>query len=322
MIVGLAACAEGLIDEDATDDPPKTVDSADASHGDAGGTGHEEGHGDGGPVIGSADASDAPAPADATAAADAKAATDAKADGPGAADSASLPDSASGFEAGLPTSIANGLVLHMSFDDGLAVDATGLHPAADITAMNLAATTDRFGRATKATRFAPSPPSLVQIGPPSKMPLGSAPRTLAIWVKPRISAPTPTTGRPNSNVFVHWGLDDCTAKMFGLGHPANHGFGWAGCADTTSTLNVAVGAWTFMAAVYDGISTVTLIVDQQQTTRTGVTLATTSGPLAVGGERKTIGQGFVYYFDGDLDDLRVWNRVLTGPELTALSLDR
>ena len=65
-----------------------------------------------------------------------------------------------------------------------------------------------------------------------------------------------------------------------------------------------------------------IVADHQQSTMTNVTLATTAETLAIGGQRKTEGQGFVYYFDGDIDDVRVWNRPLTAAELTALADDR
>jgi len=222
-------------------------------------------------------------------------------------------------EGGLPATITDGLVLHVTFDEGLAQDARGNHDGGAFTVSNLAASADRFGRPTGAARFQPSPPGLVQVSPHS-LPLGAASRTLALWVKPRIAAPAPGA-RAHSNVFAHWGIDDCQAKMFGLGHPANKAFGWSGCEDVSTSLAVTVAQWTFVAATYDG-STMTVWANEQKTARAGVTLATTQAPLAIGGERKTYGNGFDYYLDGDLDDLRVWTRALTEAELTALARER
>ncbi len=71
-----------------------------------------------------------------------------------------------------------------------------------------------------------------------------------------------------------------------------------------------------MAATYDG-STMAVVVDEQR-----VTLATTSAALLIGGQRKSYASGITYYFTGEIDELRVWNRALTGAELTALARDK
>lgn len=211
------------------------------------------------------------------------------------------------------------LVLHVKFDGGAPEDVTGNHPATDFSILNVVATTDRFGNAGKGGKF--SRPALVQIQP-NLLPTGNAPRTLTAWVKPRVSAPTPTSP-PNSNVFVHYGIDDCTSKMFGLGHLSNNGFGWTGCKDVNSTLPIAVGAWTFVAQTYDGAGTLTLTVDYQRVSVSGATLATPANtPLAIGGERKTYGQGFVYYLDGEIDEVRAYDYALSPAELDVLAAAR
>jgi hypothetical protein len=236
-------------------------------------------------------------------------------------------DGATALEAGadggtaLPLSLGNGLVLYMTFDSATAVDATGNHPPSAITVSTVTSAPDRFGHSIGAARFSGTPASLIQIGPPNMMPLGNAERSMTVWVRPRIPAPPATPALPNSNVFVHWGIDDCTSKMFGLGNRADHGFAWTGCVDIDSSLAVPPTTWTFMAVTYKADGTLTLVVDSSRVTHPNVTLQTTAAPLAIGGERKTYGQGFTSYFDGDLDDVRVYSRVLTDPELAALAAD-
>lgn len=245
---------------------------------------------------------------------------DAGADAEGGADAtSSLPDAAA--DGGLPTSLANGLVLYMNFDSATAVDVTGHHLPAAITVTTVTSAPDRYGHAIGAARFNATPSSLIQVGPPNMMPLGNAERSMSLWVRPRIAAPPPPPSSPNSNVFIHWGIDDCTSKMFGLGNRVDHGFAWTGCVDIDSSLSVPVATWTFMASTYKSDGTLTLVVGTSRVTRPNVTLQTTSAPLAIGGERRTYGQGFTSYFDGDLDDIRVWNRALSDPELAALAAE-
>ena len=224
-------------------------------------------------------------------------------------------------DAGDLASLANGLVFHMTFDSAAPVDASGHHPASTISVTSFTAAPDRFGHPSGAARFNATPSSLIQVGPPNLMPLGGSARSLAAWVRPRIAAPAATTTNLHSNVFLHWGIDDCTSKMFGLGNQGDHGFAWTGCIDLGSTFPVPVATWTFVAMTYRVDGTLTLVVGNQQTARTGVMLQTPASPLAIGGERKTFGQGFVSYFDGDLDDVRVWSRALDNVELTALAAD-
>ena len=231
-------------------------------------------------------------------------------------------DAGTDADAGKPSTLGNGLLFHMNFDGPAPADATGNHPTSAITVSTFTPAPDRFGKPSGAARFIGTPATLIQVGPPNQMPINNAPRSLSAWVKPRISAPPATAAQPNSNVFLHWGIDDCQSKMFGLGNRLDHGFGWTGCVDIDSTLAVPVATWTFMAVTFASDGTLTLVVGTQKSTHAGVTLATpASSPLAIGGERKTYGQGFVSYFDGDLDDVRVWNRPLDDAELAILAAD-
>ena len=80
------------------------------------------------------------------------------------------------------------------------------------------------------------------------------------------------------------------------------------------------GHVSFVLLNYDS-GTLTMVVDKQKKSK-AISLATESGEFAIGGERRTYNEGVLHYFDGDIDDVRVWDRALTEAEIAALEADR
>ncbi len=222
----------------------------------------------------------------------------------------------------MPISLDSGLILHVPFDNAVATDTTGNHPNSTIDAPTFTAVADRFGNATGAVHFQSTPGSAtyLQIAEHT-MPLSALPRALSLWVRPTTAAAkSPGAKGPHSNVFVQWGIDGCTGKMFGIGFPSGKALGFVGCNDLDSPFALPVGTWSFVLLNYDS-GTLTLVVDKQRKSKV-VSLATASGAFTIGGERRNYNDGVVYYFDGDIDDVRVWDRVLNDAEIAALEADR
>jgi hypothetical protein len=220
-----------------------------------------------------------------------------------------------------PTSLNSGLILHIPFENGLAVDETGTHPKERFNAPPISAVPDRFGHPGGAAHFTSTGGSTtyLQIAP-NEMPLSALPRALSLWVRPTEPAKAPTASKPHANVFAHWGLGGCTGKMFGIGFPGGNAAGFVGCDDLATTYPLPVGTWSFVLLNYDS-GTLTLVVDKQKKSK-AISLGTGSGEFALGGERRTYNDGVLYYFDGDIDDVRVWDRALTEAEIAALESDR
>jgi hypothetical protein len=230
---------------------------------------------------------------------------------------ASTPDAS----IGKPSTLSSGLILHIPFENGLAVDETGTHPKERFSIVPISAVPDRFGHPTGAAHFTSTQNSATYLQvAPNEMPLSALPRALSLWVRPTEPAKAPTASKPHANVFVHWGLGGCTGKMFGIGFPGGNAAAFVGCDDLTSTFPLPVGTWSFVLLNYDS-GTLTMVVDKQKKSK-AISLATESGEFAIGGERRTYNEGVLHYFDGDIDDVRVWDRALTEAEIAALEADR
>lgn len=87
--------------------------------------------------------------------------------------------------------------------------------------------------------------------------------------------------------------------------------------DTLTAPLPATGNWIHLAATWDG-STMILFTNgvAQASTGAGGTLATTANPLAIARKNGSGVSGD--YFNGRLDDVRIYNRALSGAEIAAL----
>ncbi|MDA7510798.1 hypothetical protein N8612_03895, partial [Verrucomicrobia bacterium] len=222
-----------------------------------------------------------------------------------------------------PAWINDGLVAHYKFD-GDAVDSS--ESGNDGSAERPLWVSDRFGVEDSALYTSRDLNNEVRASG-NDLPLGSDPRTFSVWIKPDSKALADgeglrgdifgyglLTGGDGSVIpHINWVPDPAGALRLVLG---TDNFHWE---------QVVVGwdfdQWHHVAWVYDGGALARLYVDgllMPTSIMAGadksvdeLSLDTVIGPLI-------IGHFADYYFDGAIDDLRIYDRSLSPAEITAL----
>jgi hypothetical protein len=168
-------------------------------------------------------------------------------------------------------------------------------------------TTDRSSHASSAYGFS-NKATIQATMPVGFLPIDGEPRTLAAWLRPSQSN--------NLLDVIFWGQGNCTALQFGLGDEGDKAAFWGGCDDSTSTLPLPVGQWTFVAIVYSPTTptSITFYVNSTSATATVTPLMTGgSANLVMGGAA-----GSSTFFTGDIDSVRVYGHALQPAEVAAL----
>ena len=131
--------------------------------------------------------------------------------------------------------------------------------------------------------------------------------TLEAWVKPaNVGAfdavmVKETNGDAVYDLYATNSVKRPVAEMSGYGVNAPSG-------------QLAANAWTHLAATYDGSVARLYVNGTQVAARTGVpTITTSTGALRIGGDSVWAGE----WFDGLIDELRVYNRALTQADIAA-----
>ncbi len=197
----------------------------------------------------------------------------------------------------------NGLVGYWPFN-GNANDESGNGNNGTVNGATL--TADRNGVANKAYSFDGSN-NYIAMPTMNNIPMGNSARTLSVWMNP-------------SRLWNQWTLTAIgygspstkNAFMFGLGNNIIAVQGWA--SDYSSPLIYTVGQWLHAVCTYDGTN-IKIYVDGVLIGSGTNTLWNTNGTEFYFGARPSQGNSF---FPGQLDDIGIWNRVLTQQEITAL----
>lgn len=149
------------------------------------------------------------------------------------------------------------------------------------------------------------------LAPQSALPTGNRARTLSAWI--RTSSDTSGTKIP-----VAYGT--CTSlQSFGFyltGTETLHFWGCSG-GDINTGRNLAVNTWYHLTATYDG-SRVAVYLNGKQVAAAAKSLDTAGGGLFIGNDGALDAAN--YAFPGNVDDVRVYNRVLTQGEISALAV--
>lgn len=199
------------------------------------------------------------------------------------------------------------LVYHFPFD-GDANDTSGNGNNASVNGATLVA--DRHGNPNSAYAFDGS--SSYIIAPGGALPIGSTARTLTAWVR--------LYDAHGIGGAIHWGNGDCFGLMFGMLFSPNAGV-WGGCDDwATSGLGPTVNDWAFVAVRFTPPDQVTVRVnDQAQSTQLPGPLNTQPSSLFIGAETITNDvNNFRNHLNGELDDIRIYDRDLSDAELDAV----
>ena len=158
---------------------------------------------------------------------------------------------------------------------------------------------------------------------------GSNARTLNLWYKPDqdVSVPVASYGAPTvaGTLFELYTLRSDNPQL-PLNLASYEGHFWGGAGYETSfndpdPVIAALGTWHMATLVYDGATTVDVYQNGQPITSytTFAVLNTTTSPgndtedLLIG-----VGNWGTPFFDGAIDDVALWNRVLSADEVEAI----
>jgi hypothetical protein len=181
---------------------------------------------------------------------------------------------------------------------------------------NVPLVADRFGNPNLAASFpSASPNNYLEVTGDAMLPSGGAPRTVSVWIETTHSYATTAGG------IWGWGSSVTADAQFGMGVSSlatslnNDIFNGGGGVALPGTwpLTATPAAWHNLVVVYDG-TTVTTYVDAFYSASEVLVLSTstTEDKLEIGRSAadETTPQSFV----GSIDDLRIYNRVLSEEE--------
>jgi hypothetical protein len=192
-----------------------------------------------------------------------------------------------------------GLVAAYGFEENSGTTVTDASGNAN-NGTNINATRITTGKNGKALNFNGTN-AMVSVNNSASLQLTTG-MTLEAWVKPSVvtSAWRDVIYKGNDNYFL-MATSDRSSMPVGGGT-----FG-----EVNGTAALEVGTWTHLAVTYDGATQKLFVngVHKSSVARTG-TIATSTNPLQIGGD-SIWGQ----FFQGDIDEVRIYNRALTQPEI-------
>lgn len=144
---------------------------------------------------------------------------------------------------------------------------------------------------------------------------GTNTRSIAGWINPTAS----------STVRVPFAYGNCnrtgglTSGSFGIYLSNSSVIHFWGCGDDYSSgITATNGAWTHVAATYDGANVRIYVNGSLSAVGTGKTLVVPSRPVMEIGSAHLMDTGN-YFFPGQVDDVRVYKRMLTPAEVSVLA---
>jgi hypothetical protein len=214
-----------------------------------------------------------------------------------------------------------GLVLYYPFS-GDARDLSGNHSDAKVHGVTL--TTDRFGVANHAYHF-DGVDNYLSFDP-SRLPLGSSPRTISAWVKAESWPPELFAGLGSRPTVIGWGVQDwdqLSELQLVDGRLQFHTYG---AKDSSGTVVLELNQWYHLAIVYSE-GQINLYVNGVGEQVQGSAIDTQVGtgrvgtwpdpPQPVASDWKNLG-----YFHGTIDDVSVYNQALTAVQIQTLYAER
>ena len=198
--------------------------------------------------------------------------------------------------------VATGLVVALGFDEGAgtsASDASGSNNNGAISGATW--TAGRFGQALSFDGIN----DLVSVADSNSLHLSNG-MTLEVWLQPRALTGYTTAilkERPSHLAYALYANTDAARPAAEVAVATN--------LDTRGTLQLPLNTWSHLAATYDGTA-LRLYLNGAQVSMRAVTgtIAASANPLRIGGN--TIWGEF---FNGVIDEVRVYNRALTAQEI-------
>lgn len=220
--------------------------------------------------------------------------------------------SVSDWSQGLTVTISTYLVAYYPFN-GNANDESGYGNNGTVNGATL--TTDRFGNPNSAYEF-DGTSDYIEVADSNSLDITNE-ITIAAWVKPDISNPTESQAlvskyrsEPGFRTYMLYGYTTGTQG------PRFRVWTTGDIGDASTTDLLSTTDWSFVVGTYDGANAKLYINGVLKNTNSGSGLiATNSLPLRIGAGNET---SHLNPFDGKIDDVRIYNRALTGPDIEAL----
>ncbi len=198
-------------------------------------------------------------------------------------------------------SLTDGLIASYPFN-GNANDESGNNYNGTVYGATLSE--DRFGNANSAYHFDGSSYILAEN---TSSPLDQNPRTLSFWFKSNV------VDNPANRDIINLGMAG-TSQRFGFTMYNGLPFFCGQNNDFFGTGYLGDNNWHNIVITYDGI-TVSMYVDKVLNSSGQKSLNTVGENIVIG--RSPMDHGAPTSFEGSIDDISVWNRVLTGAEITS-----
>ncbi|MFI5303045.1 MAG: LamG domain-containing protein, partial [Polyangiales bacterium] len=134
-------------------------------------------------------------------------------------------------------------------------------------------------------------------------------RTVSVWAQSNYNY----LSAGNAGGIWNWGSSSGTGTRFGMviSPNDNHDYFVGEFEDLDGVYNLTDGKWHNIIVAFDG-TTVTVWVDAFYSRSGALPLSTTLQALEIG--RSSVDHGVAEPFTGNLDDLRIYDRVLTEDE--------
>ncbi len=170
---------------------------------------------------------------------------------------------------------------------------------------------DRFGNASTAGHFEGATPSYLTVTGNTALPTGASARGVSVWIR------TPGSATTGMSIFM-WGTASATGERFGeivQTLPSGQDYFVGQSTDLFGSIPLNDNDWHHVVVNYDGTE-VWVYIDGLLSTHGAKTLNTTGQDLYIGvSKNPAVG---AEPFTGDIDSLRVYNRVLTREDRDAL----
>ncbi len=136
------------------------------------------------------------------------------------------------------------------------------------------------------------------------LPQGNAPRTIEAWINPRSS---------QDGTIMNWGNTFNANERAGILYIGQKLFYVGESNDLSGNITIPANTWTHVAAIFDG-TTLSLYVNGVLDISSPMTFGTTGTSYCIG---KSAAPGFMEYFYGSIDEVRVWDYARTPCDVTA-----
>jgi len=207
----------------------------------------------------------------------------------------------------------NGLVLHWTFDEGVAYDSSGFNNVGTLVSspkQGPGIVRNAEGK-HGAFSFVENSGQKITMSSSASLPTGNSNYTIAFW----FNGPIPAAGSTIGWWIIGWGTTGTTNLSNNVYVLKTSGFlqvDWWNNSKT-GTINIGTSQWRHVATTFDGTTRRIYVDGRQDTSDTPAGHNTTGTMFSIG-----LGTNFTFSIGAGLDDVRIYNRALSAAEIYAL----